>query len=221
MLPHGNGWLAGIFYFFIGMGAPGVLLLSALDSSILALPFANDIAVIVLVSLHHERLPLLVGAATLGSLIGCWVMFAMGHAGGENFIRNHMSPQSFERMQRVIGRKGPILLATPALIPPPFPFTAFVLGAGALEVPQKPFLLMLTAMRLLRFLAEGIAAMYYGRGIVRWLQTPSFRLFIEVLMGLAVLASAYSVYRLVRTTRGHARTRPSSPSSPASQAGTK
>src|SRR6185437_2261035 len=143
MLPHGNGWLAGIFYFFIGMGAPGVLLLSALDSSVVTLPFANDIGVIVLASLHHSQMLLYVAAATLGSLAGCWGMFALGHAGGENFIRNHMSPQRFERMQQMVGRKGPILLAVPAIIPPPFPFTAFVLGAGALEVPAKPFLIML------------------------------------------------------------------------------
>jgi len=220
MLPHGSGWLAGVFYFFIGMGAPGVLLLSALDSSFVTLPFANDIGVIVLTSLHHGQMPLYVAAATLGSLAGCWGMFAIGHAGGENFIRNHMSPQRFERMQRIIGRKGPILLAVPAIIPPPFPFTAFVLGAGALEVPAKPFLTMLTGMRLLRFLAEGVAALYYGRGIARWLQTPSFRLFIEILMGLALLASAFSIYKLVHAARGHARTRPQGRRS-TTQAGTK
>jgi len=220
MLPHGNGWLAGIFYFFIGMGAPGVLLLSALDSSVVTLPFANDIGVIVLASLHHSQMLLYVAAATLGSLAGCWGMFALGHAGGENFIRNHMSPQRFERMQQMVGRKGPILLAVPAIIPPPFPFTAFVLGAGALEVPAKPFLIMLTSMRLVRFLSEGIAAIYFGRGIVKWLQTPGFRLFIEILMGLAVLGSAFSIYKLVRAARGHARTRPRGRKS-TTQAGTK
>jgi len=205
MLPHGNGWLAGVFYFFIGMGAPGLLLLGALDSSFLTLPFANDIAVIVLVSLHHSRLLLYVGAATLGSLVGCWIMFRIGHAGGENFIRAHMSEQQFKRMQDTIGRKGPVLLAVPALIPPPFPFSAFVLAAGALEVRQKPFLTTLTAMRALRFGIEAIAALYFGRGIVGWLQTPGFRIFIDVLMGLAILGSAFSIYKLVRTTRTHSR----------------
>lgn len=205
MLPHNSGWLSGVFYFFIGLGAPGILLLSALDSSILMLPFANDIAVIVLVSLHHGRLLLYVIAVTVGSLIGCWIMYAIGHKGGESFIRTHMRPQTFDRMQRTIGRKGPFLLALPALIPPPFPFTAFVLGAGALEVPRMPFLSMLTVMRFLRFLAEGIAAIYFGRGIVRWLQTPSFQTFIDVLMGVAILGSAYSVFRLVRTTRHYSR----------------
>jgi membrane protein YqaA with SNARE-associated domain len=201
MLPHGNGWLAGLFYFFVGMGAPGLVLLGALDSSFLTLPFANDIAVIVLVSLRHSRLLLYVGAATLGSLAGCWIMFEVGHAGGENFIRSHMSAKSFDRMQKTIGRKGPVLLAVPALIPPPFPFSAFVLGAGALEVKRAPFLSMLAAMRFVRFIAEGVAAVFFGRGIVNWLQTPGFKLFIEILMVLAILASAFSVYKLVHSAR--------------------
>lgn len=207
MLPHGHGWLDGIFYFFVGMGAPGLVLLGALDSSFLTLPFANDIAVIVLVSLHHEWLLLYAASATLGSLIGCAIMFEVGHAGGENFIRTHVSTATFARMQQTVAHKGPILLAVPAIIPPPFPFSAFVLGAGALEVPRRPFLTMLMAMRFARFLAEGIAAVYFGRGIVRWLQTPSFRTFIEILMGIAILASAYSIYRLVRTSRAHGRGR--------------
>jgi membrane protein YqaA with SNARE-associated domain len=200
MLPHGHGWLAGLFYFFVGMGAPGLFLLGALDSSFLMLPFANDVAVIVLVSVHHELVLVYVAAATLGSLVGCWVMFAIGHAGGEAFLRANMSEQRFDRLQKAIGRKGPVLLAVPALIPPPFPFTAFVLGAGALEVRQTPFLATLTAMRFLRFLAEGIAAIYFGRGIAAWLKTPTFQVFIEVLMGIAVLASAYSVWRLVKSS---------------------
>ncbi|MGH9486340.1 MAG: YqaA family protein [Terriglobales bacterium] len=201
MLPTGNGWLAGVFYFFVGMGAPGLLLLGVLDSSFLALPFANDIAVIVLVSLHHGRLLLYVIAATAGSLAGCWIMFYIGRQGGERFLRAHMSEQRFQRLQAAIGMRGPVLLAVPALIPPPFPFTAFVLGAGALEVKRRPFLSMLTAMRFLRFLAEGIAAIYFGRGITRWLNTLGFHRFIQVLMGLAIVASAYSIYRLVKASR--------------------
>ncbi len=201
MLPAGHGWLAGFFYFFVRLGPAGLLLLGALDSSFLTLPFANDVAVIVLVSLHHALLPAYVVAATLGSVIGCWAMYEVGKAGGESFIRAHMSAPRFDKMQRTIGRKGPVLLAVPALIPPPFPFSAFVLAAGALEVRQAPFLGMLALMRCARFLAEGLAALYFGRAVARWLSTPGFERFIEALMAVAIAASAYSIYRLVLTTR--------------------
>lgn len=205
---HGHGWLAGLFYFFVGMGAPGLFLLGVLDSSFLMLPFANDIAVIVLVSLHHGRFLLYVLAATLGSLVGCYILFLIGHAGGESFLRTHISAQRFDSLQKAVSHKGPFLLAVPAIIPPPFPFSAFVLGAGALEVPRNAFLGMLALMRALRFFVEALAALYWGRGIVAWMQTPFFLNFIRVLMGLAILASAYSVYHLVRTTRTHGRAAP-------------
>ena len=176
-------------------------MLSALDSSILTLPFANDVAVIVLVSLRRDPFWVYVLAATLGSLAGCWVMFVIGRRGGESFIRAHMSPPTFARMQAAIGRKGPILLAAPALIPPPFPFTAFVLAAGALEVPSAPFLTTLTVLRFARFLLEAVAALYFGHRVVGWLETGSFRLMVDALMLLAIPASAWSLIRLVRATR--------------------
>jgi membrane protein YqaA with SNARE-associated domain len=201
MLPGGHGWLAGFFYLFLRLGPLGLVLLGALDSSLLTLPFANDLAVILLVSVHHAWLLPCVAAATLGSVIGCWAMYAVGKAGGENFIRAHMSAQTFAKFQRNVGRKGPVLLAVPALIPPPFPFTAFVLGAGALEVPQGRFLGTLALMRAARFLAEGLAALLFGRAVAGWMQTPGFERFIEALMGVAIAASAYSIYRLVRATR--------------------
>lgn len=202
-MPSGNGWLAGLFYFFIRLGAPGLFLLGVLDSSFLMLPFANDVAVIVSVSLHHDQTVWYVLAATAGSFVGCWILFAVGHAGGESFLRTHISPQRFDRLHKMVSHKGPFLLAVPAIIPPPFPFSAFVLGAGALEVPEKPFLATMALMRFVRFLAEAIAALYWGRGIVKWLQTPTFVTFIRVLMGIAILASAYSIYRMVHTTRTH------------------
>lgn len=202
MLPTGHGWLAGLFYFFVAMGAPGLFLLGVLDSSFLMLPFANDLAVVVLVSLHHDRLLMYIVAAMLGSVAGCWIMYWVGRAGGESFIRAHVRPQRFKRIVDSVKHKGPVLLAVPALIPPPFPFSAFVLGAGALEVPQRPFLSMLAAMRFLRFLAEGLAALYFGRRIIVWMKTPFFQHFIQGLMGIAILASAYSIFRLARTSRG-------------------
>lgn len=201
MLPTHNGWLAGIFYFFLHLGFFGLILLGALDSSFLMLPFANDIAVIVLSSLHHGRFVLYAAGATAGSVAGCYVMYMIGRKGGENFIQHHISKQRFEAIRVRVSRRGPYLLALPALIPPPFPFTAWVLAAGALEVPRFKFLSMLTAARFVRFFVEGLIALFVGRAVVRWIQTPFFTHFVEGLVALAMAGSAWSVYRLVQTSR--------------------
>lgn len=205
LLPESHGWLGGFFYFFLRYGAWGLVLLSALDSSFLALPFANDIAVIVLSSLHHNLLVEYALGATIGSVIGSYAMYWLGHKGGEAFLQSHISPRRYKKLHDRVSRHGPELLAVPAILPPPFPYTAWVIAAGALEVPRGRFMLAIGAMRALRFFAEAILAVIFGRGVVAWLQTDSFRIVVEVIMAIAVLASAYSVYTLVRSSRGAGR----------------
>ena len=210
MLPAHNGWLAGIFYLFLHFGSLGLILLGALDSSFLTLPFANDIAVIVLSSLHHGRIPLYAASATAGSFLGCFLMYEIGRKGGESLIQHHISPQKFAALRARLSHRGPYLLALPAVIPPPFPFTAWVLAAGALDVPRSKFLATLTAARFVRFFTEGLFALFAGRAVLRWIQTPLFHEFVNALVILAFAASAWSILRLVRSTRRASRPRPAS-----------
>ncbi len=200
MAPH--GWLAGLFYFFINLGWFGLLLLGALDSSFLTLPLANDLAVIILCSLHHERIILYVAAATAGSLIGCAIMYWLGKKSEEKLIEAHVSPERFQRMRATVARRGPFMLALPGIIPPPFPFSPWVMAAGALKVPRNRFLIALAGFRALRFGAEGVLAIFVGRRVVAWLRTPWFEDLIKFLVVVAVAASAYSIYRLWRASRG-------------------
>ena len=202
-----SAWLAGFFYFFLRRGGMGLFLLGVLDSSFLTLPFANDVALIILSSLHHERIAWYAVAATLGSVSGCYVIYWVGRKGGESFLQARMSPRTFKRMRERTARRGTLLLALPGLIPPPFPFSAWVLAAGALQVPRERFLLTLGGVRFVRFLAEGLLALWVGRRVVTWLQTAGFQHFIQVLMGLALLGSTYSIFSLVRSTRAHRRRR--------------
>lgn len=206
-MPHQGDWFSAVFYFFIHYGAAGVFVLSVLDSSFLTLPLAIDLSVIVLSSLHHAQAPLVAAAATLGSALGAYMMYWVGRKGGESFIESHVSPAKFQQIHQKVADKGPWLLAVPAIIPPPFPFTIWVLAAGALEVPRSRFLWALTAMRAVRFFVEAGLSVYFGRGIVAWLSTATFRYIVDFIVVIAIVASAYSVYQLVRTTRRAERRR--------------
>lgn len=203
---HGD-WFTAVFYFFIHYGAWGVLVLSFLDSTFLTLPLAIDLSVIVLASLHHEGAPLFALAATAGSLVGAYVMYWVGRKGGESFIQAHVSERKFAQIHAEVSGKGPWLLAVPGIIPPPFPFTIWVIAAGALEVPRDQFLWALAVMRAIRFFAEAALAVWFGRGIVAWLKTPTFRYVIDFIVVVAVVGSAYSIYQLIRTARRSDRRR--------------
>ena len=96
---------------------------------------------------------------------------------------------------------GAIGLAALDLIPPPFPFTPFILAAGALEVDATTFFATLTICRLFRFGAEAVLAQIYGRRILVWLDSD---LFHDIVVGFSVLAIALtllSVLRLVKSSR--------------------
>jgi hypothetical protein len=83
-------------------------------------------------------------------------------------------------------------------MPPPFPFTVFVAAAGALKVPLKKALSYIAAGRLLRFTMEGVLAIYYGRWILLFAQSPAFRYLAIAMLVIAVAGSAYSLYGWVR-----------------------
>jgi hypothetical protein len=98
-------------------------------------------------------------------------------------------------------------------MPPPFPLTPFVLACGALSVNRNRFMATFAAMRMLRFTIESILAVKYGRKILQWMDSAVFQWFVVGLVGIALVGSAFSIYRLVVTTRGHQRTTSSRPQS--------
>ena len=84
-----SGW---ILRFFRRLGVFGLLLLSALDSSFLVLPFGNDLLLIALVSSHRDSLGWIayVVVSAIGSVIGVFVvdliMRKAGEKGRERFV---------------------------------------------------------------------------------------------------------------------------------------
>jgi membrane protein YqaA with SNARE-associated domain len=131
-------WILGLF-----TSPVGVVVLAALDSTLLfSLPFGIDAAAVILAArMTHLRwvVPLL---ATLGSLAGAALTFWMGVEIGEHGLERYVPPRRLTQVRRRVRKSGAVALAVLDLMPPPFPFTAFVLVAGALEV--KPTLFFIT-----------------------------------------------------------------------------
>ena len=92
-------------------------------------------------------------------------------------------------------------MAVPALFPPPFPLSPFILTCGALEVESTRFFTAFSAMRLLRFGGEAVLALVYGRGILRILQSDTFQHVIAAFIVVALLGTALSAMLFWRQTR--------------------
>ena len=144
------------------LGAPGLFLVAFLDSSFLSLPELADLLVIWMVTRHKSEMILYVGAATMGSLVGCLALYYVGRKGGEALMRKRFKGATVDRTMARFQRHGVMAVLVPALLPPPMPFKVFVLLAGAAGITPAQFSLAVTAGRGLRYLALGILAVEYG-----------------------------------------------------------
>jgi membrane protein YqaA with SNARE-associated domain len=192
-----TSWLIGLFATPIG-----VPVLAALDSTLFfSFPFGIDAVVIILAARMRGFGWLVALLATAGSLAGAALTFWMGVEIGEEGLERHVSPRRLDRVRAKLNRGGAIALAVLDLIPPPFPFTPFVLAAGALEVKRSTFFITLAVCRLIRFGAEAALAVVYGNRIIAWLDSDFFHDFAFGGIALAVVLTVLSIVRLARSKR--------------------
>ena len=163
-------------------------------------PFGVDAAVILLVARNEERAWLYPLIATAGSIIGTAATLWMGQKIGEIGIERYVPERRLKAVKAKVKKKG-AAIALLGIIPPPFPFTAFVLASGALKVNIARFLAALTAVRLARFGIEAWLAARFGRLAIRWLNSDAMQYTVGGLVVLALAGTAVMLYGLVRQRR--------------------
>ena len=199
--------MRSLFYSLLGyfLTPLGVALMGALDSSIVFfLPLGIDFVVIIMTARKPELFWLYAMLATVGSVAGAGLTYWIGRKVGEVGLSRLIKPSRLKKVEERVSHHAAFSVAALAIIPPPFPFTAFVLTSGAFKVNAWSFFTTLAGVRALRFFAEGALAARYGRGILSWMQSRTFTIAVSVLIGLAVigtLVSAVAVYRSTRSAR--------------------
>ena len=196
--------MRALFYSLLGyfLTPFGLVLMGALDSSLVFfLPLGIDFVMIILAARHPELFWLYALLATLGSLIGAAVTFWIGRKVGEHGLSRLIKPSRLQRIEHRVSGKAAVSVAALAIIPPPFPFTAFVLTSGAFRVNPWSFFLTLSGVRLLRFTVEGALAAHYGRGILEWMESTTFTIIVSVMIALAVIGTVVSGIAVYRSTK--------------------
>ena len=194
-------WILSLF-----LNPTGVIVLAALDSTTFFwLPLGIDAVVIILSARYGSYSWIVPLLAAGGSVAGAWLTFWMGTKIGEKGLDRHVPQKRLAYIRKRIRNSGAITLAALDLIPPPFPFTLFVLAAGALEVSARTFFITLTACRILRFGVEAALAVLYGRRILRWLDSDLFHDIVGTFIILAIVITTLSIIRLVRLSRPQRR----------------
>ena len=189
-----------LFRFFLTWW--GMYLIAALDASMMFfLPFGVDAVVIFLAARDRELAWLYPLLATAGSVTGAAATYWIGQKIGEIGLARYVPSRRLERLQSRVRNSGAIALAIPALLPPPFPLTPFVLTCGALRVNPWRFFTVFGAMRLVRFGTEAALALVFGRKIMQILRSDTFQLVIVGFIVLAVVGTIISAVLLWRSTR--------------------
>src|SRR3984893_9975517 len=166
-----------------------MVLIGALDSSLLSLPEVNDYLVVARCYTHPRAVFLFPMFAAIGSVLGCLLLYTILSRGGRAVLHRRFRVEHVQQVEQWYARFGILALAVPAVMPPPMPFKIFVATAGALQFPRRKFLVTILVARSLRYYVEGILAVFYGERVVRVLKDNGL-LIIGVVAGICLIALA-------------------------------
>jgi membrane protein DedA with SNARE-associated domain len=192
--------------FVMSLGGPGVMLLAIADSSFLSMPEGNDLLIVILsAGGSWANMAYFVGMTTLGSVIGCLLLFFVGRRGGSPLLRRRFSQQNIDRAEKLFERYGMLTIVIPSILPPPLPFKIFVLSAGVFRLKTLAFVTAVLIGRTIRYSMWGVLAVLYGSAVKRYMQQNLEQIGI-ILLATLVLAIAVSVvyYVYIRRARNSA-----------------
>ena len=195
--------MRAFFFSILGyfLSPVGLVVMGILDASmVFFLPLGIDFVVILMAARKPEWFWWYALLATVGSLLGALGTFWVGRKAGEKGLTRFVSEKRLKRVKDRVNR-GAFVVAGLGLIPPPFPFTPFVLASGAIGMNPWSFLGALAVVRALRFGVEAALAAHYGSGILRWMKTPAFQTVVGVLIALAVIGTVVSAVLVFRGSK--------------------
>ena len=165
------------------------MVLAMCDSSFVSLPEVNDVLLMTFAINEPDAMVKFALLTTVGSVIGCALLYAVGRKGGEAFLRRSFADERVARVQSWYQRHGVLAVIVPSLLPPPTPFKIFVLSAGTFGISWPKFLTAVIIGRGIRYFSEGILAVMYGPAAIRFVQ-KNFAIAGLVLAFLIVASAA-------------------------------
>jgi membrane protein YqaA with SNARE-associated domain len=181
-----NGWKQKIVAFAGGLGAPGLFLISFLDSSILTFPIINDLLLIQLSIQRPARMPLYALMAAIGSVLGCVLLYFIARKGGEALFHQKAGKHA-HAIRHWVEQNGFVGMLIAALLPPPTPFKFFVFAAGVFEVPLHSYTTAIAIARLARYFGIGYLAIRYGADALPYLMHHKLQVTV-ILISLVIVS---------------------------------
>jgi membrane protein YqaA with SNARE-associated domain len=192
-----SAWLK---HTLLPFGGPGLMLLAVGDSSFLSLPEVNDLLLMTFSINNPAKMVELAALTTLGSVIGCALLYSVGLKGGEALLRRRFADHRLRRIRDWYQRYGVLAVIIPSLLPPPTPFKIFVLSAGAFGTPWAKFMAAVVVGRGIRYFSEGFLAVTYGEAAQDFV-ARNFGL-IGIVLSILIVAGAMA-FLIARRNKGN------------------
>jgi membrane protein YqaA with SNARE-associated domain len=177
----------------VHLGGLGLIPLGLLDNSIVPLPGSMDVVLIILCARQEEWWFYYALMATAGGVIGGYVTYRLARKGGKQALERRFPPRQVAKVNKIFERWGFSAIAVPALLPPPFPITPFLIAAGAMQYPLRKFLAALAAGRVVRYVILGYLSARYGRKIIRFIAQHGHPVALTVIV-VAIVAVLVALY---------------------------
>lgn len=175
------------------LGGVGLVILGIIDSSLVPTFGSLDALTAILAARSHELWPYYAAASTVGSLIGAYITYRMSAKAGERWLEKRIGAKRSRQVQGLLKRRGFAAVFVACIAPPPFPTSAFFVGAGALQYPQGRFASAVLVGRTTRYAVIGFLAAKYGRAIIRALRHPRGPQVEAMWIGAAVAGVAIAI----------------------------
>ena len=192
--------LTSIWGWLERLGGAGLVLLGLVDNSPIPVPGSMDALTIILSAHQRDWWPYYAIMATIGGVVGGYVTYTLAREGGKEGLEKKLSKEKAERAYKTFNKFGFWSLFLPALLPPPVPFSPFLIAAGALNYSCRKFLLAVALGRSIRYGALAYLGSIYSRQIFGFFQRY-YQPMLWTLLALAVLGVTFTAFYVWKQQR--------------------
>lgn len=153
--------LSKLSQYLVSFGPFGLFTIAFLDSVMIPMPGGVDAVLLLLAASRPSWMLIYVAAATVGSTLGCVVLYRISQRAGKRALAR-FSESKQKRVKDLLDRYDVMSVLAASLLPPPFPFKLFVVSSGVFRLNIVRFTIAIVAGRTFRYLLEGYLAAHYG-----------------------------------------------------------
>ncbi|HEX8747839.1 MAG TPA: VTT domain-containing protein [Pyrinomonadaceae bacterium] len=153
--------LSAVSQYLVTFGAFGLFAIALLDSALIPMAGGPDAVLLLLAAKFPAYWPFYAGAATLGSVAGCVILYYLSARAGRSALKR-FSEKKQKRVKDLLDRYDVLSVLVASILPPPFPFKLFVVSAGVFRLNVLRFSVAVAAGRAFRYLLEAYLAANYG-----------------------------------------------------------